>query len=61
MMQNPRVAFRDKQLHTVEIERGAAGMPRARAGAFADVYRAVFPNQQSKAQFIAANSFEKKE
>jgi serine/threonine protein kinase len=56
MMQNPRVAFRDKQLHTVEIERGAAGMPRARAGAFADVYRAIFPNQQSKAIRVFASN-----
>jgi serine/threonine protein kinase len=56
MMQNPRVAFRDKQLHTVEIERGAAGMPRARAGAFADVYRAIFPNKQSKAIRVFASN-----
>ena len=55
MMQNPRIAFRDKQLHTVEIERGAAGMPRARAGAFADVYRAIFPNQQSQAIRVFAS------
>jgi serine/threonine protein kinase len=55
MMQNPRLAFRDKQLHAVDIERGAAGMPRARAGAFADVYRAILPNQQSKAIRVFAS------
>jgi hypothetical protein len=56
MLQNPRFAFRDKQLHCVEIERGAAGMPRARAGAFADVYRAIFPDQQSKAIRVFASN-----
>ena len=55
MMQNPRIAFRDKQLHAVEIERGASDMPRARAGAFADVYRAIFPNQQSQAIRVFAS------
>jgi hypothetical protein len=49
MMQNPQIAFRDKRLHGVTIERDAVGQPRARSGAFAAVYKAVFPNQDSLA------------
>ena len=56
MMQNPRIAFRDKQLHSVEIERGAANMPWPRAGNFADVYRAIFPTKQSKAIRVFASN-----
>ncbi len=49
MMQNPAVAFRDAALKSVTIERDAVGLPRARSGAFAVVYRAMFPNQESMA------------
>ncbi len=49
MMQNPAVAFRDAAYKTVTIEKDAVGLPRARSGAFAVVYRAVFPNQESMA------------
>lgn len=48
-MQNPARAFRDAKLHAVGIERGVTGLPRARSGAFAIVYRAIFPNQSSLA------------
>ena len=49
MLQNPKIAFRDKRLHDVTIERDSAGLPRARSGAFAWVYKAIFPNQESLA------------
>jgi len=49
MMQNPKIAFREKRLHDVKIERDVVGMPRARSGAFAVVYRAIFPNHESMA------------
>lgn len=45
MMQSPEVAFRDKSLHALEIERDKNGLPRARAGSFADVYCGIRPNQ----------------
>jgi hypothetical protein len=55
MMQNPRVAFRDPALRGVTIERDQVGLPRPRAGAFADVYRAVFPDKRSTAIRVFAS------
>lgn len=49
MMQNPAVAFRDAELKRVTIEKDGIGQPRPRSGAFAVVYRALFPNQESMA------------
>lgn len=49
MMQNPPVAFRDAELKTSSIERDSVGLPRARSGAFAVVYRAILANQESRA------------
>jgi hypothetical protein len=47
--QGIRVAFKDKALQAVEIEKTAIGLPRARAGAFAVVYRAILPDRSSSA------------
>lgn len=45
--QGIRIAFKDKSLHVADIEKTAIGLPRARAGAFAVVYRAIMPNRSS--------------
>ena len=42
MLQNPAIAFRDAELRRCRIERDANGQPRARAGAFANVYKGTF-------------------
>lgn len=55
MVQNPRIAFRDPALHEITIERTKVGLPRARAGAFADVYRGIFANNRSTAVRIFAS------
>ena len=56
MMQNPRLAFRNVDLQKSDIERDPVGLPRARAGTFADVYRAILPNRQSRAVRVFATS-----
>jgi hypothetical protein len=50
MLGNPqtvRAAFKDTALRAVEVEKSPLGLPRARSGAFAVVYRAFFPDQTS--------------
>lgn len=54
MLQNPRFAFRDKSLHDVTVE-CHKGLPRARAGSFADVYKATLKNGQSLAVRVFAS------
>jgi hypothetical protein len=56
ILQNPSFAFRDPELRQVTIERDAMGLPRARAGTFADVYRAIFPNGGSRAVRVFASA-----
>lgn len=45
MLQSPQAAFKDKSLHTLEIQRDKIGLPKARAGNFAVVYCGIRPNQ----------------
>jgi hypothetical protein len=56
ILQNPQVAFRDAELKGVTIERDAMNLPRARAGTFADVYRALLPNKKSRAIRVFASA-----
>jgi len=42
-----RVAFKDAAFHGADIEKTRLGLPRARAGAFAVVYRAFMPDRSS--------------
>ena len=52
MLGNPqavRIAFRDTVLKGVEVEKTPLGLPRARSGAFAVVYRAFLQDGSSKA------------
>lgn len=56
ILQNPPFAFRDAELKGVTIERGAMNLPRARAGTFADVYRAILPNSTSRAIRVFAST-----
>jgi hypothetical protein len=45
VLQNPRVAFRDKELQQVEIEWDPqTRQPKVRPGSYANVYRATHPN-----------------
>lgn len=44
-----RIAFKNTSFHGAEIETTAIGLPRARAGAFAVVYRAFMPDRSSRA------------
>ena len=44
-----RIAFKDKSFHGASIEKTPLGLPRARAGAFAVVYKATLSNQSSSA------------
>ena len=44
VLQNPAFAFADAELKKVEIEKDANRQPRARSGAFANVYKAIYPN-----------------
>ncbi len=44
VLQNPAFAFADPELKKVEIEKDANRQPRARSGAFANVYKAIYPN-----------------
>ena len=41
ILQNPKIAFRDPYLRSCSIERDACGQPRAWAGSFAVVYKAI--------------------
>ena len=61
MMQSPKAAFKDKTLHTLEIERDKNGLPRARAGSFADVYCGIRPNQERIAIRFASGQTERQE
>ena len=42
-LQNPDTAFRDQDLRTSAAERSPMGVPRARSGAFASVYKMTSP------------------
>jgi hypothetical protein len=42
-----RIAFKDTAFHGADIEKTPLGLPRARAGAFAVVYRAFMPDNSS--------------
>jgi hypothetical protein len=44
-----RIAFKDAAFHGADIEKTPLGLPRARAGAFAVVYRAFMPDKSSRA------------
>lgn len=46
VLQTPRVAFRDPQLQSCQIERDPLGQPRPRSGGFAVVYKAMPPGKQ---------------
>ncbi len=45
--QGIRIAFKDRAYHGAAIEKTPLGLPRARAGAFAVVYKATLPDQSS--------------
>lgn len=49
MLQRPQIAFRDIQLQQCQIERNAMNLPRPWAGAFAVVYKAIYPNRALQA------------
>ena len=49
MLQNPQIAFRDPQLQACAIERDEHGQPRARAGAFANVYKGTLADRSNVA------------
>jgi hypothetical protein len=42
-----RIAFKDTTFHGADVEKTPLGLPRARAGAFAVVYRAFMPDRSS--------------
>ena len=46
MLQNPRVAFRDRRLRACQVQKNALGQPRPWAGAFAVVYKGIDPDDQ---------------
>lgn len=46
MMQQPAIAFKDPDLKQVTIERDAHNLPRARSGAFANVYKGLFQRKR---------------
>lgn len=66
-LQNPDTAFRDPQLRASQVERSAMGLPRARSGAFASVYKMThssgvvalklfnFPNPDRAARYRAVS------
>jgi serine/threonine protein kinase len=49
MVQNPKVAFKDKELQTCTIKRDATNLPFGIAGQFAVVYKGTFPNGRAVA------------
>ena len=49
MLQQPQIAFRDVQLQQCKIERNEMNLPRPWAGAFAVVYKAIYPNRALQA------------
>jgi hypothetical protein len=71
-LQNPDTAFRDPDLKVSQAERSPMGVPRARSGAFASVYkmtrgsRAValklfnFPNEDRASRYRAVSDYLKK-
>jgi hypothetical protein len=71
-LQNPDTAFRDPDLRASQAERSPMGVPRARSGAFASVYkmtrgpRAValklfnFPNEDRASRYQAVSDYLKK-
>jgi hypothetical protein len=68
-LQNPDTAFRDPDLKTSQAERSPMGVPRARSGAFASVYkmsrgpRAIalklfnFPNEDRASRYQAVSDY----
>ncbi|HEV3439067.1 MAG TPA: hypothetical protein VG122_16995 [Gemmata sp.] len=71
-LQNPDTAFRDPELQVSQAERSPMGVPRARSGAFASVYKmsrgpkAValklfnFPNEDRASRYRAVSDYLKK-
>jgi hypothetical protein len=47
--QGIRIAFKDKAFHGADVEKTKTGLPRARSGAFAVVYKLTLPNGTSSA------------
>ncbi len=62
MLQRPQIAFRDSQLQQCKIERNEQGLPRPWAGAFAVVYKAIYPNTAVQAvRIFSSESTERRE
>lgn len=62
MLQRPQIAFRDIQLQQCQIERNEMNLPRPWAGAFAVVYKAIYPNQALQAvRVFSTESTERRE
>lgn len=71
-LQNPDTAFRDPELQASEAERSPMGVPRARSGAFASVYKMLrgpnaialklfnFPNEDRASRYQAVSDYLKK-
>jgi hypothetical protein len=72
-LQNPDTAFRDPDLRTSQAERSPMGVPRARSGAFASVYKLTgpkgtlalklfnFPNEDRANRYKAVSDYLEKE
>jgi hypothetical protein len=71
-LQNPDTAFRDRELQASQAERSPMGVPRARSGAFASVYKMTrgskaialklfnFPNEDRAGRYQAVSDYFKK-
>jgi hypothetical protein len=71
-LQNPDTAFRDPELQVSQAERSPMGVPRARSGAFASVYKMLrgpsaialklfnFPNEDRASRYQAVSDYLKK-
>jgi hypothetical protein len=71
-LQNPDTAFRDPDLQVSQAERSPMGVPRARSGAFASVYKLLrgpnaialklfnFPNEDRASRYQAVSDYLKK-
>ena len=68
-LQNPDTAFRDRELQASQAERSSMGVPRARSGAFASVYKMTrgskaialklfnFPNEDRAGRYQAVSDY----
>jgi len=71
-LQNPDTAFRDPELQVSQAERSPMGVPRARSGAFASVYKMLrgpnaialklfnFANEDRASRYQAVSDYLKK-